>query len=142
MKLIYKIWYENHNGIVFGEGPCRLLRGIEKTGSLKQAAADLGMAYSKANHVIKSCEGNLGSALTHPKRGGITRGGSEVSDKAIELMKVHESFREEIENEIGKIYKKYFGQTVPVVFYPGTKRYRRQSKIETVNEAGWPRCED
>jgi len=137
MKLIYKIWFENFDGMIFGEGPCRLLRGIEKTGSIRQAAADMGIAYSKARHIIKTCENNLGFALTHSRRGGITRGGSEVTDQAFELMKLHESLCGEIELAIGKIYEKHFGQKIPVLFYPGTKRYRRQSRIETINEAGW-----
>jgi len=133
LKLICKIWYENDNGIVFGEGSCCLLRGIKKTGSLKHAAASMGMAYSKAYHIIKSCECNLGSPLTHARRGGITRGGTNVTDKAIELMGLHESFCEEVERELGKIYEKHFGQSVLVHFHPG-KRYRRQLRIETVNE--------
>ena len=46
---------------------------------------------------------------------------------------MHELFCE-VENTIGKIYEKHFGQSVPVLFHAG-KRYRRQLKIETVNEA-------
>jgi molybdate transport repressor ModE-like protein len=137
LKLICKVWYENDNGIVFGQGAYCLLRGIEKTGSLRQAAFAVGMAYSKAWHIIKICECNLGSSLTHARRGGISRGGSEVTDKAMELMRMHELFCREIENTIGKIYEKHFGQSVPVLFHAG-KRYRRQLKIETVNEAEFP----
>ena len=32
----------------FGEGPCRLLHLIEETGSLRSAAAQMGLSYSKA----------------------------------------------------------------------------------------------
>jgi hypothetical protein len=52
-------------------------------------------------------------------------------------MRMHELFCREIENTIGKIYEKHFGQSVPVLFHAG-KRYRRQLKIETVNEAEFP----
>ena len=31
-----------------GEGPCRLLHLIEETGSLRSAAAQMGLSYSKA----------------------------------------------------------------------------------------------
>jgi len=43
MKVVYKIWFENE-GKAFGDGPYLLLKGIEKTGSLHQAA--LGMEMS------------------------------------------------------------------------------------------------
>ena len=36
----------------FGEGPCRLLRGVEETGSLRSAALDMGMAYTKALKIM------------------------------------------------------------------------------------------
>ena len=47
----------------FGEGPCRLLRAVEETGSLRAAAISMEMAYSKANKLIKSAEASLGFPL-------------------------------------------------------------------------------
>ena len=45
MKSVTKIIFTDDNGNkFFGEGPCRLLRSIEKTGSLRSAAMEMEMA--------------------------------------------------------------------------------------------------
>ena len=117
MKLVYKIWLMNDIGRTFGEGPYLLLKGVERTGSLKEAAARTGMAYSKARRVMECCERSLGFALTVRKKGGVTGGGSEVTGEAAELMSAYESLRTEIEEAIGRTYEKHFGHEVPVEFY-------------------------
>ncbi len=135
MKLIYKIWLDNRCGIAFGEGPCQLLREVSKTGSLRKAAAIMGMSYSKARYIIKSCEDNLGFALSYRKRGGISGGKTTVTAKAIELMRLHELLCTEIENTLGEIFGKHFGQSVPVQYCPRIKQYKKQDKTKTVNNA-------
>ena len=117
MKLVYKIWLMNDIGRTFGEGPYLLLKGVERTGSLKEAAARTGMAYSKARRVMECCERSLGFALTVRKKGGVTGGGSEVTAEAAELMNAYESLRTEIEEAIGRTYEKHFGHEVPVEFH-------------------------
>ena len=47
---------DNDNLRFFGEGPCRLLHLIEETGSLRAAALSMGMAYTKALHLIKRAD--------------------------------------------------------------------------------------
>ena len=117
-KLIYKIWLQNNTGRTFGEGPYLLLKGVESTGSLKEAAAGTGMAYSKARRIIACCERSLGFALTVRKKGGTSGGGSsKVTAEGAELMRVYEALRREIEEAIGKTYEKHFGQAVPVQFH-------------------------
>ena len=49
MKAVTKITFlDDNNEKFFGEGPARLLHGIEETGSLRAAAASMDMAYTKA----------------------------------------------------------------------------------------------
>ena len=57
----------------FGPGTAILLRGVEKTGSLNQAAKLIGMAYSKAWKSIKNTEAQLGFFLIerHGPRGSV-----------------------------------------------------------------------
>ena len=60
MKPVTRITLTDDNGIkFFGEGPCRLLRAVEKTGSLRAAAMEMEMAYSKANKLMKQAEAYL-----------------------------------------------------------------------------------
>jgi molybdate transport system regulatory protein len=123
MKLVYKIWLNNNDGRAFGEGPYRLLKGVELTGSLKKSAAVMGMAYSKARRVTECCERNLGFALLERKRGGPSGGGgSEVTAEAVGLMREYELIRAETEKAIAGAYKKHFGESVEVEFYRGAKR--------------------
>ena len=51
--------------IFFGPGVARLLRGIEHTGSLQAAAAEMGMSYSKAWRILHTAERELGFLLVH-----------------------------------------------------------------------------
>ena len=65
MKSVTKIIFTDDDGNkFFGEGPMQLLRAIERTGSLRSAAMEMEMAYSKANKLLKQAEANLGFPLT------------------------------------------------------------------------------
>ena len=65
MKAVTKVIFLDEAGEkFFGEGPCRLLHGVEETGSLRAAALSMGMAYTKALKLVRRAEGVLGFALT------------------------------------------------------------------------------
>ena len=51
-KIKSRIWIETNNNVLLGEGRMRLLKAIEKTGSLSKAAKTLKMSYKKAWHLI------------------------------------------------------------------------------------------
>lgn len=55
LKVVFKVWLDN-NGQAFGKGPYELLKGVEETDSLHQAANQLGMSYSKAWKLIQTME--------------------------------------------------------------------------------------
>ena len=82
MKAATKITLTDDNGIkFFGEGPCRLLRCVEKTGSLRAAAMEMEMAYSKASKILKQAEENLGFLLTTRSTGGKDGGAEPVAHR-------------------------------------------------------------
>lgn len=109
MKVAYKIWLEN-NGKAFGEGPYQLLERIEKTGSLHQAAMEMKMSYRKAWLTINAMEERLGFALIERKVGGVSGGGSHITEPARELMRRYGEFRREVREVLEKLYEKHFGQ--------------------------------
>jgi molybdate transport system regulatory protein len=131
MKVIYKIWLEEGSNRAFGEGPYRLLKGIQMTGSLWRAATILGMAYTRARWLIFTCERTLGFALTRRKAGGVAGGGSQVTAEAVELMKKHEALRADMEEVLGGLYRKHFGKKAEVQFYKVIPR-KRTGKPTTV----------
>jgi molybdate transport system regulatory protein len=108
MRVAYKVWLDN-NGKAFGEGPYQLLKLIQKTGSLNQAAVELNMSYRKAWMTIKSIETKLGFPLLERKVGGIAGGGSHLTEQGLSLMGHYELFRAEVKSALETIYSKHFG---------------------------------
>jgi molybdate transport system regulatory protein len=107
MKISYKIWLDK-DGKAFGDGPYELLRRVEKTRSLHQAAHQMGMAYSKAWRLIRTMEERLGFVLLERKTGGRAGGGSKVTSEGKRLMEHYGRFRKEIEEAMEKIYQRHF----------------------------------
>jgi molybdate transport system regulatory protein len=107
MKIAYKVWLDQ-DGKAFGDGPYELLRRVEKTKSLHQAAGDMSMAYSKAWHLIRTIEKRLGFALLERKTGGRSGGGSLITPMAKELMDRYGRFRKDVKESMEGIYRRHF----------------------------------
>jgi len=107
VRLVYKIWLDN-NGKAFGEGPCELLARVERTGSLNQAAAEMGMSYNKAWRLIRTLEDRLGFPLLVRQVGGTAGGGSQVTPQARRLMRQYTALREDVEKTLAQLYEKHF----------------------------------
>jgi len=108
MKLNYKIWIEKEGEKVFGDGPLDILHRIERTGSLRQAAAEINMSYSQAWNLIKDLEERLGFKLLERKIGGESGGGSELTEQARDLMMKFEIFRDKAQESLNLLYKEIF----------------------------------
>jgi molybdate transport system regulatory protein len=108
MKIAYKVWLDR-DGKAFGDGPYELLRRVEKTKSLHQAANQMRMSYSKAWRLIRTLEERLGFILLERKTGGPSGGGSKVTPQGKDLMNHYEQFRRDVEKGLENIYKKHFG---------------------------------
>jgi len=107
VKVAYKVWLDK-NGKAFGEGPYKLLKLIEKTGSINRAASEMEMSYRKAWKILKIVEKKLEFELIERKIGGMDGGGSQITDQGREFMKSYEKFRKEVKTSLEKIYKKHF----------------------------------
>jgi molybdate transport system regulatory protein len=108
MKVSYKIWLD-HRGKAFGEGPYRLLRKVEKTASLHQAAHQMGMSYSKAWRLVRTLEERLGFVLLERKVGGRSGGGSNVTPEAKDLLTRYERLRKDVKVALDRISLRHFG---------------------------------
>ena len=78
----------------FGEGPCRLLHLIEETGSLRSAAAQMGLSYSKA--------------LTCKTIGGRGGGGSTLTTEARQFLERYEAYRDACVQTSRELYSACF----------------------------------
>ena len=109
MRIAYKVWLDN-SGKAFGEGPYRVLRQIEKVGSLHQAAIDLNISYRKAWLMIQIVETKLGIEFLDRKIGGVSGGDSQLTVAGKDFMREYEKFRKEVESSLERVYQKHFGQ--------------------------------
>jgi len=84
---VFKVWLETDEGYVFGPGVCSLLRKVRETGTLKEAAASLGMSYRYAWGLVKKAEKKLGQPLLHAHKGGRSGGGgAELTEVGLRLL--------------------------------------------------------
>ena len=92
----------------FGEGPCRLLNGIDRTGSLRAAAKEMDMAYTKALRLVERAEEVLGFPLTERTIGGKGGGGSRLTQPAKEFIKKYEAYRDACYEANTVLYHQFF----------------------------------
>jgi len=107
VKAAYKIWLENE-GKAFGEGPYLLLKGIEKNGSLHQAALDIEMSYQKAWNILNNCEKQLGFDMIERRAGGVSGGGSNLTEAGKAFLHKYEQFRDDVCVVIEETFRKHF----------------------------------
>lgn len=125
MKPVTKITFTDDNGVkFFGEGPCRLLCYVEKTGSLRAAAMKMEMAYSKASKILKQAEMNLGFPLTTRITGGKDGGGSILTSEGKRWLRQYEAYANACIKVNMELYRQYFPKVGCVIMASGLgKRY-------------------
>ena len=104
------IFFDDDGGKFFGEGPARLLRGIEEKGSLRGAAGSMAMAYTKALTLLKNAERALGFPLVTRTAGGRSGGGSVLTKEGKEWLEKYESYRDACIQANSKLYSQFFPQ--------------------------------
>lgn len=110
MRPVTNVFIYEENEKIFGEGPCRLLQGIDRTGSLRAAAMEMDMSYSKATAILNRAEKALKFPLTEKKIGGKGGGGSQLTPKAREFLKRYEKYREACYEANSRIYHEIFSK--------------------------------
>ena len=65
-----KVWLEVDGRYGFGFGIAEILQAVERAGSIKQAASDLGKSYRYVWSRIKEAEKTLGASLVETQVGG------------------------------------------------------------------------
>lgn len=109
MEALTRIIFVDENGEkFFGEGPWRLLAGVERTGSLRKAAMEMGMAYSKALKLLTRAEAALGFPLTRRAVGGASGGGSCLTEEGKEWMRQYEAYRNACVEANRRLYLEFF----------------------------------
>ena len=111
MKAVTKITFLDDNGErFFGEGPARLLHGVEETGSLRQAAISMGMAYTKAHKIIKHAEEVLEYPLMTRAIGGKDGGGSHLTAEGKAWLQRYDEYAQACKEANQQLYQQFFGE--------------------------------
>ena len=130
MKPVSKIILTDDNGTkFFGEGPCRLLRGVERTGSLRAAAAEMEMAYSKASKLLKQAEDSLGFSLTTRSAGGKSGGGSVLTPEGKRWLQQYEQYRDACINANQELFQQFFPKIGCVIMASGLGKRFGSNKL-------------
>lgn len=120
MKPVTKLIITDDNGIkFFGEGPARLLRGVEKQGSLRSAAMAMEMAYTKALKLVKQAEAALGYPLITRTTGGKDGGGSVLTPEGRRWLFQYEAYRDACVRSNQALYRQFFPKIGCVIMASG-----------------------
>ena len=92
----------------FGPGVAMLLRRVESLHSLRAAAMDMNMAYSKAWTIRREAERGLGVKLLHSTTGGRGGGGAVLTAEGAELLAAYDACDRELKEEARRLFCRYF----------------------------------
>jgi len=101
------------DGKAFGVGPYELLSRVASTGSLRQAAAEMGMSYTKAWRLVRTLEGRLGFPLLERRVGGLAGGGSGLTPEAEDLVRRYGAFYSEATAALEALFVTHFADLDP-----------------------------
>lgn len=93
----FKVWLETDDGYVFGPGVYSLLKKVTETGTLKEAASDLGMSYRYAWGLVRKAEEKLGEPLIIAHKGGRSGGGgATLTERGKQFIEEFQQLREQM----------------------------------------------
>ena len=94
MEIKAKLYLVDSQGDKFmGIGVLWLLQQVALEGSLRQAAAKLGISYSKAFNMVRHLERNLGMAVIERKKGGSAHHGASLTEFGSRFLALYDDFQ-------------------------------------------------
>ncbi len=130
MKVVTRITFWDQNGEkFFGEGPARLLKGIEEHGSLRSAAMSMDMAYTKALKLMKHAEAALGFPLTTRTTGGKDGGGSILTPEGKAWLDRYEAYTKACEEANLRLFRRFYPKVGCVIMASGLGKRFGSNKL-------------
>ncbi len=110
-KLSYKLTVRLFQGEkCFGPGLAQLLRRVRELKSLRSAAIEMNMAYSKAWRIIRDSEAALGYPLLERQTGGVGGGGAVLTPEGVLLLARYDEFYSRLGQSADALFAELFGQ--------------------------------
>lgn len=94
-SLKVKLYLEDSQDKFMGIGVLWLLQKVEECGSLRAAAMDLGISYSKAFKMVENLETALGQPVLERKRGGSSRTGASLTSFGVQFVDLYDAFQKQ-----------------------------------------------
>lgn len=91
----------------WGPGVAQLLHGIAQKNSLRAAAQQMGISYSKAWKIIHNAENGLEFQLIESASGGMQGGGSYLTEAAKHLLSAYDAMVDEVEAVMHLAYDRH-----------------------------------
>jgi molybdate transport system regulatory protein len=108
MELKTKIYLVNEKDEKFmGIGVVWLLEKVHEKGSLRSAAASLGISYSKAYTMISVLEKALGKSVLDRKKGGSSRTGATLTTFGVVLLDKYKVFHASVKEVTKAPYEEF-----------------------------------
>ncbi len=93
----------------FGPGVASLLERVERLHSLRAAAMDMDMAYSKAWTILKQAERGLDCKLVSTSTGGRHGGGAELTDRGRAILEAWRRYDARLKDCGRALFQEEFG---------------------------------
>ena len=103
-----KLWIEREGKIVLSDYRVWLLKLIDETGSLAEAAAQMQLSYRRAWGKLKEIEANIGMRLVESAAGGAGGGGSTLTADGRRFVAQYEAYRTAAEQALAREYTRAF----------------------------------
>ena len=105
-----KLWVEKDGKLALSAYRVRLLRLIDETGSLAEAADRMGLSYRRAWGKLREIESNLGIKLVASEAGGAGGGGSRLTEDGRRLIEIFERFQAATERDLAREFARFFAE--------------------------------
>lgn len=108
-KVKGNIWIEGEKGAFIGVGRMKLLEGVDKFGSITDAAKSMKMSYRQAWELLNSMNRQSKKPLVETSAGGTGGGGTKVTAEGLKtiqqykkLLERFDKFNREETKKLGK----------------------------------------
>ena len=110
LKIKSRLWIEGEEETFLSKGRVALLQEVEAQGSISKAARSMKMSYVKAWKLIDSMNKRSDVPLVVKSPGGISGGGTVLTDKGREAIVFYEKLRKKCELFLEEELKKLIAE--------------------------------
>ena len=110
LSLKVKLYLEDKDGKFMGIGVLWLLEKVRSCGSLRSAAEEMDISYSKAFRMVRNLETALGKDVLERRRGGAERSGARLTQFGEQFIALYDGFQKECKDLLDKPFAEFSGK--------------------------------